>query len=60
MPDPVIPRLHFRDGVAVEHVLDATYRWVDPITGEHRGYVVSLNVEYEATIEAQIARSKRQ
>jgi hypothetical protein len=59
MPDDVV-RLHFRHGIAAEHVTDHTYRWVDPVDGAHRGYVVALHVEYEPTIERQMARSKRQ
>lgn len=54
------PRLHFRRGVAAEHVQGTTYRWVDPIDGTHKGYVVATHVEYEATIDAQISRSKKQ
>jgi hypothetical protein len=54
------PRLHFRRGVAAEHVQGNTYRWVDPIEGTHKGYVVALSIEYEPTIDAQISRSKRQ
>ncbi len=53
-------RLHFRAGVAAEHVQGNTYRWVDPIEGTHKGYVVALHIEYEPTIEQQIARSKKQ
>jgi hypothetical protein len=55
-----VKRLHFRRGVALEHVQGSTYRWVDPVDGAHIGYVVALAVEYDSTIEAQIARSKRQ
>jgi hypothetical protein len=42
----------------MEHVLDATYRLVDPINGTHRGYIVAQQVEYESTLEGQ--RRKRQ
>jgi len=52
-------RYHFRPGVCAEHVTDNTYRWVDPITGTFRGYVVALAIEYAPTIEGQIARSKK-
>ena len=48
-------RLHFRAGVAAEHVQGNTYRWVDPITGQHLGYVVATPVDYLPTIEAQHA-----
>lgn len=60
MSDDVIPRLHFRQGIAAEHVADDTYRWVDPIDGQFRGYVVAVSIMYESTIEQQISRSKRQ
>jgi len=51
-------RYHFAPGVAVEHVMGNTYRWVDPIDGTHYGYVVALPIEYAPTIEAQ--RSRKQ
>jgi hypothetical protein len=60
MPDDVIPRLHFRHGIAAEHVAEHTYRWVDPVDGQFRGYVVATLIEYEPTIEAQLSRSRRQ
>lgn len=55
----VPPRYHFAPGVALEPVSGPTYRWVDPIDGTHRGYVVALHVDYETTIDAQIARGRR-
>ena len=54
-----MPRLYFRSGVAAQHVHGQTYEWVDPITGQHQGYVVALHIEYEPTIERQIAKGKR-
>jgi hypothetical protein len=58
MPDDV--RLHFKIGVAARHVLGSTYEWVDPLDGQHLAYVVALEIPYEPTLEAQLARSKRQ
>jgi len=59
MSDELAPvRYTFRPGVAVEHVLDNTYRWVDPITGEFRGYVVALEIEYASTLDIQRGRSR--
>jgi hypothetical protein len=49
------PRLHFGRGIAAEHVTGLTYRWVDPVNGAHRGYVVALQVDYLPTLEAQRA-----
>jgi hypothetical protein len=54
------PRLHFKRGVAAEHVHGLTHRWVDPVSGEHKGYVVALAIEYQPTIEAQIASKRKQ
>ena len=60
MPDVIDVRLHFKIGVAARHVLGSTYEWVDPLDGQHLAYVVAQNVVYEPTIEAQLARSKKQ
>lgn len=57
---PARARIHFRRGLAVEHVRENTWHWVDPIEGTHRAYVVAEAVEYASTIEEQIARSRKQ
>jgi hypothetical protein len=46
-------RYHFRAGVAAEHVTGNTYRWVDPIDGTHKGYVVAKEITYHTTLHAQ-------
>ena len=55
-----LDRLHFGIGVAARHVFGSTYEWVDPLDGQHLAYVVARPIVYEPTIEAQLARSKRQ
>ena len=59
MSGVVVERLHFNDGIAAEHVRDNTYHWVDPITGQHKGYIVAEPVEYAPTIDEQYLRSRR-
>lgn len=54
------PRLHFRRGIAAQHVHGHTYRWVDPVDGKHLAYVVAEHIEYEPTLDAQLRRSKKQ
>jgi hypothetical protein len=59
MFEPVVMR-HIFGREAFEHVRDNTYRWVDPVDGSFRGYVVAEAIEYAPTIEAQISKGKRQ
>lgn len=52
-------RLHFAPGVAAEHISGTSYRWVNPVSGDHISYVVAQEVTYESTLDAQLARSRR-
>lgn len=54
-----VPRLYFGPGRAVQLIIGSTYEWVDPISGEHLAYVTAEPIEYEPTIERQMAKGKR-
>ena len=53
-------RYYFGGGRAIEPVKDRTYRAVDAVDGAHKFYLVAEAIEYAPTIEAQLARMKRQ
>lgn len=54
-----IPRYVFTFALSIEPVRENTYRWVNPISGAHEGYIVAEDIVYAPTLADQFVRTGR-